>query len=679
MRFIFSFTFFLFLIFTVNAQTSVKTKHGLIFAIGNYPTKKTGWDSLSSNNDIPLIKKTLLNQGFDNKNINVVADEAATLAGIKNAFSELIKKAKSGDIVVIHFSSHGQQVEADEQSKSIDGMDECIVTYNAMNPKKWDKKDYDFLVAEYLRGHVIGDFLTQLRSKLGKKGDVLVFMDCCHASGNTRGAAIAKARGGMPPIVSDKFQNKSHRTSDSSFIARNISTSRGDQANLASIEVISATRPEELCYEAFDKESNKDCGSLSYAIAKTFQQIDAGTTYRTLFAKIQEFMNVIVPAQHPMLEGDGVDRKLFGGDFVFQKPFFTVEKIVSKNELTINAGLMAGLDVGATVSLFPSGTVDTVNIKALARGVVTAAQLFTADIKLNSNLSETSEVKLWAFVVGKVFKLDVVNIKINQDDASTGFSKTAAETIINNLKELPLAKSGPNPDLLIEKGAPGEKDSVKIAANGLVFTTVDAVNDKARLIDVIRTYAQYKFIQLLNVKDDNCKVEVKLVPVVNGKPDLKKLKSKMINGTYEFSDGDTVAVLIKNIGTKDVYVNIIDLQPDGIINPILPNKQYRYIPSELLLKKGKSNYFFTDNRTLVLRPPYGTEVFKIFVSETEIDMEAIATSNGAIQNSRGGGNLSDLEKLLKNSYNVNTRGGEVRAAASGSSSGLVFRIKPAKN
>lgn len=670
--------------YQVHSQTAAKTKLGLIFAIGNYPTQKTGWDTISSNNDIPLIKNTLLKQGFENSNINVITDEKATLDGIKQGFAELIKKAKTGDIVVIHFSCHGIQITADEESKSIDGQDECIVTYNALNQKKWDKKDYDFLVSNYLRGHVIGNYLKQLRSKLGKNGDVLVLMDCCHSSGNTRGGKIAKVRGGQAPIIKPGADVSKHRNSDSSIIARSISNSRGDMTNLASIEVISASRPEELCYEAHDDVTKQECGSLSYATAKAFQKLEAGTSYRTLFAKIQEIMNVSVPEQHPMLEGDGVDRKLFGGDFVFQKPFFTVNKIISNNELQINAGLMAGLDVGATVSIFPSGTVDTLKAKPIANGVVTAAQLFSSNLKLSKNIAEKQEVKLWAFVAANVYKIDSVTVKILMDKStgSTVFSKDAYDAILSNLKSSPLARLGENPDLLIEKGEGNEKDKVKIAANGLVFTTVDAESDKTRLSEIIQTYSQYKFIQLLNVKDNNCKLEVKFVPVVNNKPNMKKMNSKMVNGTYEFYDGDTVAIYVKNIGPKDVFVNIIDLQPNGKINPILPNKENGYIPSELLIEKGKGHYFFPDkDKTLVMRKPFGTEVFKIFASETEIDMETIAASNGVIQRavSRGGGNLSPMELLLKNSFNGNSRGGETSSNANGTISGIVFRIKPPKN
>ena len=257
------------------AQITTATKRALVFAIGNYPPK-FGWDKISSIKDVELIKTTLLRQGFLNQNIQLVTDKLATIAGIKNAFTSMINKAAYGDIVVIHFSSHGEQVESDNTT-SVDGMDECIVSYDAIAPDAIKGIAYEKLVAGYLRGHVIGEYLYQLRKKLGKAGDLVIFMDCCHSGGNTRGVKKGKVRGGRAPIVSPTFNPASHRGSDSSFIAREENHSRGNangiQAGetLSSIEVISATRPEELDLEASDGKGGW-VGSLSMAVSKSFQK-----------------------------------------------------------------------------------------------------------------------------------------------------------------------------------------------------------------------------------------------------------------------------------------------------------------------------------------------------------------------------------------------------------------------
>ena len=79
-------------------------------------------------------------QGFDAGNINVLKNESATKKNIIGALQDLAKNSKAGDIVIIHISSHGQQIE-DDNGDELDGYDEAIVTYGA--PTVFDP-DYDF-------------------------------------------------------------------------------------------------------------------------------------------------------------------------------------------------------------------------------------------------------------------------------------------------------------------------------------------------------------------------------------------------------------------------------------------------------------------------------------------------------------------------------------------------------
>ena len=90
-------------------------------------------------------------------------------------------------------------------------------------------------------------------------------------------------------------------------------------------------------------------------------------TYRSLFASIQACMNEKLPRQHPVLSGNGQDRKLFAGNFVIQKPYLLIDKI-EENTVTIKGGKFAGLDVGAKIALYPAGTTSTEGIKPLTNG-----------------------------------------------------------------------------------------------------------------------------------------------------------------------------------------------------------------------------------------------------------------------------------------------------------------------
>jgi hypothetical protein len=659
-------TLFFFFIISIFNSATAQTKHALIFAIGNYPAKN-GWPVISSVKDISYVKAALTRQGFAEKNIKVVQDAAATVQGISNALKTLVddENVKPGDIVVIHFSSHGEQVQDDGNDES-DGFDESIVTYNATLPSL--SKDFEKDQAEYFRDDQFGKYIDQLRVKLGGNGDLVVFMDACHSGSGTRGSA--KVRGGQPPFVSKNFDRTKYSPVDTAGVFKEKSTTRGDEKNLATYVVFSAARAEELDHEA------NGMGSLSYAISKVFEQPDAGTTYRSLFAKIQSVMNEVVPGQHPVLEGNGIDRLLFGGKFVQQKPYVEIGKINGKN-LLLKSGLLSGLDAGAKVAVYPSGTIDPSKGQLLASGIVVKSANYTSEVNLDKDPGITQPSSAWAFVTEPVFKIEPIRIGIvaNKPRSHTPFfSDVEITSIKKNLQDLPLIKLEGEPELLIVKGP--DEDSIKIASNGYLFKTIKSGSSAAdELKEQVQNYAQYKLLRELEIKDPGATVEIKFVPVINGKPDTSMVNSRIVNGMYEFNEGDKIVLWVKNNGFLPVYLNVLDLQPDGIINPVFPLREKNIYKEELKIDR-KSERIFSDFH-ITISPPYGTEIFKIFVSKQEIDMEGIATSRGAASR----GNFTVLEKLVKKSYGVATRGTttENMGNADGSTYNMLFLIKPPKN
>src|SRR5215216_3054293 len=110
-------------IFFACTNSNAQTKRALIIAIENYP-EASGWKTLNTLGDVVLIQNTLLKQEFPAQNINILTDSQATLKGIENAFEKLIAGAGPGDKIVIHFSSHGAQIEDDNIDEEVDGLDE---------------------------------------------------------------------------------------------------------------------------------------------------------------------------------------------------------------------------------------------------------------------------------------------------------------------------------------------------------------------------------------------------------------------------------------------------------------------------------------------------------------------------------------------------------------------------
>jgi hypothetical protein len=519
-------------------------KHALIIAIGDYPAEN-GWPKLASVQDASYLQKVLMDQGFAEKNITILKDGAATVGGIRDAFAVLTDSVQSGDIVVIHISSHGEQVEADNNNK-VDGLDECVVTYNALSPYR--SKDFEKDQAEYLRGHVLGTYLRTLRAKLGPAGDLVVFMDNCHSGDGTRG--LATVRGGDPPFVSAHFDPSRHFRSDSSMLTREASAYGANGADLASYEVFSATRPEELDYETSDDETGVEkIGSLTYAICRSFESLSSSgvyPTYRQLFARIQSVMNVKVPQQHPLLEGNGADRVLFGGQFVHQQPYIAIRDIdKGSGQILLRQGTLAGLDVDARVSVFPAGTRDTTGKKPLCTGRVVSATSFTATVALDGDLSIRQPVDGWVYVTGRQYKVEPVRLKL-----AVGGQEVAVRKA---LEGFPLVEFGGKPELTLVKGP--QLDSLKVSGNGSLFalTNIDGLKDK------LGDYARYKFIRNLSGVVSGVQVDVRLVLVKNGVPDTVETNRRIKSDGLETTVGEVYPLWIRNTGIKDAYVNILDL------------------------------------------------------------------------------------------------------------------------
>lgn len=156
-------------------------KRALLIGISHYPqTTKSNpctWTNIHGCNDVRLLRGTLQKQGF---RITTLTNAQATASHIRRALKRLCQQATKGDMVVIHFSGHGQPFE-DLSGDEADGWDEAIVPYDA---KKCYSRTYTG------RCHIIDDelerYINSLRTTVGPRGFVYVVLDACHMGGASR-------------------------------------------------------------------------------------------------------------------------------------------------------------------------------------------------------------------------------------------------------------------------------------------------------------------------------------------------------------------------------------------------------------------------------------------------------------------------------------------------------------
>ncbi|CAH2067884.1 unnamed protein product [Thlaspi arvense] len=103
----------------------------------NYPGSKV--ELKGCVNDVHRMHKCLLDRfGFTKEDITVLIDTdesytQPTGKNIRQALSELIKPAKPGDVLFVHYSGHGTRVPPETGEEDATGFDECIVPCD-MNP-----------------------------------------------------------------------------------------------------------------------------------------------------------------------------------------------------------------------------------------------------------------------------------------------------------------------------------------------------------------------------------------------------------------------------------------------------------------------------------------------------------------------------------------------------------------
>lgn len=240
----------------ISSFTFAQRKRAFLVGISHYDTYLTGyqWNDINGVNDVKLLSPILTSQGFE---IVKLLDEEATFDAITKQLSLFIKKSKVGDIVYLHFSTHGQPVE-DSDGDETDGWDEAIVPIDAY--KQYRKGLYEGEC--HLLDDQLNTYIKQLRSRLGAKGHLYVTIDACHAGTSSRGNDDI-IRGTRVGFTSGDRVFKPNKDKRSHYRLQH-------SDKLADVVFMEACRADQVNTEI--KIDEKRYGALSYHLAKAIQK-----------------------------------------------------------------------------------------------------------------------------------------------------------------------------------------------------------------------------------------------------------------------------------------------------------------------------------------------------------------------------------------------------------------------
>lgn len=236
----------------LSTAVTAQRKRAFLVGISHYDTALTGyqWNNINGVEDVNLLSPVLKNQGFTT---TVLLDEQATFDNIVNQLTQFTNKTKKGDVVYLHFSTHGQPIE-DLNGDEEDGWDESIVPIDAY--KIYKKGSYEG--QKHITDDSLNKYVKKLRDKIGPTGFLYVVIDACHAGTASR-ANDETIRG---THVGFTFNNKVFKPSTNKKSHYRIEPS----PKLSNVLFIEACRPDQVNTEI--KIDGKRFGPLSYNIAQ---------------------------------------------------------------------------------------------------------------------------------------------------------------------------------------------------------------------------------------------------------------------------------------------------------------------------------------------------------------------------------------------------------------------------
>ncbi len=410
---------------------STPRKLALLIGINNYPAIKGFSNLVGCETDVDLQQQLLIHRfGFNPNDIKILKSKEATREGILTTFNEhLVKQAKSGDVVVFHFSGHGSQI-ADPDKISPDGLNSTFLPADASSSREKGAVN-----------DIMGRTLFLLMSALKQKTEnVTVVLDSCHSGGGTRGnVRIRAADGGLsltPSPQELEFQQTLMKQLNIS--PQELSKIRGIGV-AAGVVLASAGREQVAADYSFPGFS---AGAFTYLLTQClWQQTSSVETVMSSVGRNIRLLSNQIPLAEEKVNSKNKEKSIY---FLNNQvaPAEAVITEIKGNEATLWLGgiaqdSMEAFDKGATF----------VTLGAGARGGSTQVEL-----KSRNGLLGTAVIKSGAAQPGALLQEFARAIPTDLKlliglDPSLGTDATTAKTAIQNLSrtEAISSQSGSKP------------------------------------------------------------------------------------------------------------------------------------------------------------------------------------------------------------------------------------------
>ncbi|HKG59664.1 MAG TPA: caspase family protein [Pyrinomonadaceae bacterium] len=504
------------------------------------------------------------------------------VAGVK----ALIRKAKPGDQVYIHYSGHGAAVQSLIPDLKSNGLDEALVPTNIGNTDSRFLRDLE--MAKLLQ--------TMAEHQLV----VTMVLDSCHSAGMTRGPD-ARVRGlgefRSTNVAADSLVASIDELAEtwrqvSEGTTRSLSTAGWSPASAGAI-VLSACGPTELAYEyAFDGSERN--GALTYWFLNSLGELGLKLTYKQLHDRVMAKVHNQFASQTPHLEGDG-ERIVFGVDRVPATYAAVVTAVdAGKNEVLLNVGQAQGVRRGSEFAIHslikrdlndPDGHLGVATIEVL--GATDSSAKFTSATATIEAVEQGDQAVL--INPGSINLVKNVRLLEEPDKATVWEQhRPLLDSIAEAIEHSPWLKlvEGKTPaSYQVAIGKEGGLEIIDASGKALTREVPIAANSKDVILKRLEHLTKYHTIEELDNHDTRSPLARKLSVEWAGsqhefeygeKPEPVPFDSK----TPVVKADEWVSFRIKNLSENLLRVVVLDLQPDWGISQVHPEPPLLFLELE---------------------------------------------------------------------------------------------------
>lgn len=558
----------------------------------------------------------------------------ANRAAILDGFEALRKRGGEGRQLIFAYAGHGAFIADQDPDEEPDGQDETLCPW-------------DHAVAGDLRD----DHLEDLYSAWLQTGaEVTVLLDSCHSGSSMRGDGDEEQEPGMRARLTGP--SPAGAPYDGSFRDRLEARSQDATDRFVSL---AAASDDELAQERLRHDVGRYHGVFSFALLDALRTLPRGSTWQDVASRVRGDLlaHTYNSKQHPVFIGN-LSRGLFR-DVEEGEATFRVRKVTAGAEpsISVDAGSMAGLDVGARLAvgeaIYEVTSVDATSSVAQRRGDPPPKHARVrpgAEARLLSlGASDAPEpVHLHPALTAPVASALRTTIELNPllELGAGGEQPPAGELAVRPHSKLDgcVAIDG-GPAAWPGAGARSTPDGCRLQSGGLVTPDVVAI-----------TLAQFagwrRFLALHNDSASRLDVRAALTVEILRDPGtgwVAAAPDAADPSSLALLDEDRFGLAYTNRTEERLYVTVVYLSGDGSIEVLNERELAQALEPGRRVDLGV---------LLRIGPPFGVDFVKVFVGDE-------ATGSFAPRPFLSGATLRDGEANA--AWAVERFGGEVPPAA----------------